>query len=134
MVRADDATLVLDSGAVIGLARGDRRLRALISHAHRMGVSIRVPMVVLAETARGNGPRDAALNLVLHSMAPHRPLDEPTARLAGGLLATARSNATLDALVAAEAIHCRPSVVLTADPDDLGRLLAEQPGVGVERV
>jgi predicted nucleic acid-binding protein len=119
---------------VIGLARGDGRLRTLVGRAQVEGVSIRIPTVVLAETVRGNGPRDAAVNLVLHSAAPHRPLDEPTARLAGSLLAAARSNATVDALVAAEAIHHRPSIVLTADPDDLGALIAGHSGVAVERV
>lgn len=80
-------------------------------------------MVVLAETTRGSGPRDAGVNLVLAQTAPHRPLDEPTARLAGRLLAAAGGNNTVDALVAAEAITCGPSILLTSDAGDLGRLL-----------
>lgn len=134
MAQPDDATIVLDSGAVIGLARGDRRLRALVAMAHRNGVSIVVPMVVVAETVRGSGPRDAPVNLVLGQFAPHRPVDEPTVRHAGELLAAAGSNATIDALVASEAIHRRPSLLLTSDPDDMNALLAGQASVAVERI
>jgi predicted nucleic acid-binding protein len=91
-------------------------------------------MVVLAETVRGNGPRDAAVNLVLNQFAPHLPLDEPTARIAGALLATAGSNSTIDALVAADAIRRAPTTLLTSDPDDLRTLLAGQRGVVVEPI
>jgi len=109
-------------------------LRSLVADAHRRGDEIAVPMVVLAETVRGNGPRDAAVNLMLGQFAPHRPLDEPTARVAGGLLAAAESSSTIDALVAAEAIHRQPSTVLTSDPADLRRLLDGHRGVTVEPI
>jgi len=88
-------------------------------------------MVVVAETTRGFGPRDARTNLVLAHTAPHDPLDEPTARLAGRLLATAGGNNTVDALVAAEAIRHAPAVLLTSDPSDLAQLLAGHPQVRV---
>lgn len=91
-------------------------------------------MVVVAETVRGSGPRDAPVNLVLGQFAPHRPVDEPTVRHAGELLAAAGSNATIDALVAAEAIHRRPSLLLTSDPDDMNALLAGQASVAAERI
>ena len=134
MVRHSDAAIVLDAGAVIGLARGNAALRALVVTAHRAGNEIIVPMVVLAQTVRGEGPRDAAVNLTLAQFAPHPPLDEPTACLAGSLLGAARSNSTIDALVAAEALRRAPSLVLTGDPDDLGALLAGQRGVSIERI
>ena len=91
-------------------------------------------MVVLAETVRGHGPRDAAVNLLLGQFAPHRPLDEPTARAAGELLAAANSSSTIDALVAAEALHRPPSTVLTSDPDHPRRLLDGHRGVTVEQI
>ncbi len=91
-------------------------------------------MVVITETTRGNGPCDARVNLVLAGCSPSRPLDEPTARLAGRLLASGSSANTIDALVAAEAIQRAPSVVLTSDPDDLSALLADHPTVVVARV
>lgn len=88
-----------------------------------------MPVVVIAETSRGNGPRDARVNLVLAGCSPSGPLDESTARLAGQLLAATGGANTIDALVAAEAIQRAPSVLLTSDPDDLGVLLADHPHV-----
>ena len=43
-------------------------------------MEIRVPVVVVAETVRGNGPRDAAVNLVLAQTEPRYPLTEAIAR------------------------------------------------------
>ena len=134
MVRRALGTLVLDTGAVIGLARGDRRLRALIDAAQRAGTEVRVPMVVVAEATRGHGPRDASTNLVLHRLQPHPPLDEPTARRAGALLASAGTSNTIDALVAAEAVRQAPSTLLTGDPHDLRQLLYDEPDVRVEAI
>ena len=134
MVRPDDATIVLDSGAVIGLARGDTRLRAALGKAHLRGTEVAIPMIVISETTRGNGPRDAAVNLVLARFGPQRPLDEPTARLAGTLLGAARSSHTIDALVAAEALRATPSTLITSDPDDMRLLLASHPGVSIEAI
>lgn len=91
-------------------------------------------MVVLAETVRGAGPRDAPVNMTLAQFEPHPLLDEPTARLAGELLSAARSNSTIDALVAAEAINRSPSLLVTGDVDDMGTLLDGHPGVSVERI
>jgi len=91
-------------------------------------------MVVIAETVRGNGPRDAPVNLVLAQTAPQHPLTDPIARTAGQLLGAARSSSTIDALVVAEAIDCRPAVIWTSDPDDLRRLLGDQGGVTIEPI
>ena len=134
MVRPGDATIVLDSGAVIGLARGNRDIRAFVTRADERGDTVVVPMVVVAETVRGNGPRDAPVNMTLAQFEPHLPLDEPTARLAGALLGAAGSNATIDAIVAAEAIQRRPSALLTSDPVDLIRLLNGHEGVELQRI
>jgi hypothetical protein len=91
-------------------------------------------MVVVAETVRGNGPRDAPINLVLAQTEPRYPLTELIARHAGQLLGAARSSSTIDALVVAEALDCAPSVVWTSDPADIRQLLGDRPGVIVEPV
>jgi hypothetical protein len=91
-------------------------------------------MVVVAETVRGNGPRDAPVNLVLAQTAPQQPLIEPIARTAGELLGAARSSATIDALVVAEALDCAPALILTSDPADLRNLLGDHRGVVVEPI
>ena len=114
---------------MIGLARFDRTLRSRVDRLRQADADIVVPVVVIAETARGNGPRDARVNLVLAGCSPSRPLDQSTARLAGQLLAATGGANTIDALVAAEAVQRAPSVVLTSDPDDLSALLADHPDV-----
>ena len=91
-------------------------------------------MVVVAETVRGNGPRDAPVNLVLAQTSPQHPLTESLARAAGELLAEAKSSATIDALVVAEAIECAPAIILTSDPDDFRALLGDHRGVTIEQI
>jgi hypothetical protein len=91
-------------------------------------------MVVIAETVRGNGPRDAPINLVLAQTSPQHPLTEQIARRAGELLGAARSSSTIDALVVAEALDCAPAMILTSDPTDLAKLLGGHRGVTVEAI
>ncbi len=91
-------------------------------------------MVVVAETVRGNGPRDAPVNLVLAEMSPQHPLTDEIARAAGHLLGAARSSSTIDALVVAEAIDCAPAIIMTSDPIDLRALLGNHRGVTIEPI
>lgn len=130
MARKQNAArgLVLDSGAVIGFARGDVRARAMIARALELALDIRIPVAVLAETLRG-GARDAPIHRVRQSVDVF-PATEQCARLAGAMLGRTRGRNTVDALVAAEAILAGADV-LTGDPDDLGALLADAPAVTV---
>lgn len=122
--------LVLDSGAVIGLAHGDARARAVVAAAIESGVEITVPVNVVAETVRGRDA-DAPVQRVLRSIGSVSVLDEPTARLAGTLLGSTGSAATIDATVVATASRAGGGVVLTGDPHDLAVLAAAVPGVRV---
>lgn len=97
-------------------------------------MNIRVPTVVVAETVRGNGPRDAPVNLVLAQTEPRYPLTEELARAAGQLLGAAQSSSTIDALVVAEALDCAPAMIWTSDPHDLGQLLGNHRGVSIEAI
>ena len=130
----NEETIVLDAGAVIGLSRNDRRLKRLITAARAGGAEFRVPTVVVAETVRGNGPRDAPVNLVLAQTEPRYPLTEAIARRAGQLLASAQSSSTIDALVVAEALDCAPAMIWTSDPKDMRQLLGAGHGVTIEQV
>ena len=130
----DAQTIVLDAGAVIGLSRNDHRLRRIFTAAQKAGTEVRVPMVVVAETVRGNGPRDATLNLVLAQTAPQHPLTERLARAAGQLLGASQSSSTIDALIVAEALDCAPAMIWTSDPNDLRQLLGHHRGVTVEPI
>ncbi|HZX54173.1 MAG TPA: hypothetical protein VFE86_05810 [Ilumatobacteraceae bacterium] len=93
-----------------------------------------MPMVVVAETVRGNGPRDAPVNLVLAQTSPQHPLTAAVARTAGQLLGVARSSSTIDALVVAEALDCAPAMIWTSDPSDLRQLVGSHRGVTVESI
>jgi predicted nucleic acid-binding protein len=97
-------------------------------------MDIRVPVVVVAETVRGSGPRDAPVNLVLAQTEPRYPLTEEIARHAGQLLGASRSSATIDALIVAEALDCAPSMIWTSDPTDLRLLLGDHRGVTIETI
>ncbi|HXO19553.1 MAG TPA: hypothetical protein VOA87_06465, partial [Thermoanaerobaculia bacterium] len=59
--------LILDSGAVIALARGDTKARAFLVRALEFMAPVEIPVVVVAETVRG-GPRDAPVNRVLKAV------------------------------------------------------------------
>jgi predicted nucleic acid-binding protein len=122
--------LILDSGAVISLARGDQRARAYVARALELDLPIEVPAPVVAETTRG-GAKDAPLNRALKQVGQTRPTTEEHGRVAGALLGKARSSSTLDALVVAHAVVGGGAIVLTGDTDDLGRLAEPHPEVWI---
>ena len=95
------------------------RLRAL-ARALELGVDVRIPVAVLAETLRG-GSRDAPIHRVRNAVDVF-PSDEGVGRLAGNLLGRTCGTNTGDALVAAEAVIAGADV-LTGDVDDLRELL-----------
>ncbi|HLG00511.1 MAG TPA: PIN domain-containing protein [Acidimicrobiia bacterium] len=124
--------LILDSGAVIALSRRDDRARAALAAAWEVGADVSIPAVVVAETVRGSGPRDAPVNRVIAAVGEVGVADEATGRVAGALLGAAKSEATIDALVVADAIERGGGVILTADPDDLGRVAEGHTEVVIE--
>ncbi len=112
--------LVLDSGAVIGLSRGDQRVRAVLRRALELGMDVRIPVVVLSETLRGS-PRDAPVHRVRNAVDVF-PTTEAIAKVAAGLLGKTGGKNTADALVAAEALASHADLV-TSDPEDMKGLL-----------
>lgn len=130
---AASAPLILDSGAVIALSRGDQRARAFVDRALDMGSELLVPSVVIAETVRG-GPGDAPVNRVLAAVDSVLAADASAGRIAGSLLGQTRSNETIDALVVAGVIQLGGGRILTSDPHDLALLASDAAGVSVHRV
>lgn len=128
--RLSPRLLVLDSGAVIALSRGDAGARAFLQRARELMVPVEVPVVVLAETLRG-GPRDAAVHRVLKAIGTVPATRESHGRTAGKLLGAAGSTSTIDALVVAQAIEAGGADILTGDREDLERLAAGHPEVRV---
>lgn len=130
---------VLDSGGLTALAGGSHRARAWLRWVVEHDGAIRIPTPILAECTTGDGGRDAEVNRIVavleRAMAVLVPPDEVTARRAGKLCFLARGDDGVDALVAAAAVgDGSPAVLLTSDPDDLGRLLEREPQVHVQAV
>lgn len=125
--------LILDSGAVIALSRGERRTRAFLARALELRTPVEIPVVVVAETLRG-GPRDAPVHRVLNAVGSVPDARERHGRTAGRLLGTTGSTATVDALVVAQAVEAGGAQVLTGDEEDLRRLAGNHPEVWVQRL
>lgn len=99
-------TLVLDSGALLALERGDRKLwRRLKSAALTKSLPVTHGGVV-GQVWRDGGPRQAQLAKALKSMNI-RPLDETLGRKVGALLADSGTKDVIDA-----------ALVLLADDGD----------------
>jgi predicted nucleic acid-binding protein len=121
--------LVLDAGALdaLGRSRGRRQqeVRAALIAALRRDARVLVPAVILAELYRGpahNAIVDSCL--ARESILEVRDTDRRLARLVGGVLAAASAGSEhlADAHVVAAAVEAGGGLVLTTDPEDLGRL------------
>lgn len=130
---------VLDSGALSALSETSlharRWLRWIVEHDGQLVV----PTPVLVESTTGDPARDADTNRILNVLGRNAAAlvapDENTAREAGRRRHRAKSDDGIDALVAAAAaVDPSPCVVLTSDPSDLTRLLANDPHVSVVKV
>jgi len=109
--------VTLDTGALIALERGDKRLRALVASAIVNGSSLTAPAVVVAEWWRGRTDvREAILDALIIE-----PVSAPIAKIAGEAMARVRGATLVDAIVMASAAS-RGDVVMTSDLDDLERL------------
>jgi predicted nucleic acid-binding protein len=117
--------LTFDTGALIALERGERRMRAVSLDARRSGALITVPAPVLIEWWR-NGPRQRA---ILEAVTVE-PTSAVLAKLAGEAIAAVSGATPIDALVVASAAQ-RGDVVYTSDFGDLDRLRTHFPGVRV---
>lgn len=125
--------LILDSGAVIALSRGDHKVRAFLARALEARATIEIPVVVVAETIRG-GPRDAPVQRILKTIGSVPEAREAHGRTAGRLLGAARSTSTVDALVVAHAVEAGGAHILTGDRDDLERLAMPHPEVWIQHL
>jgi hypothetical protein len=98
---------ILDSGGVTALTGRSQSARAWLRWVVTHGGDVVVPSPVLVECTTGQAARDAEVNRVLGVLNQFgnalRAPDEATARLAGALRFSARSDDGIDALVAAEA-------------------------------
>jgi hypothetical protein len=125
-------TGVLDSEALAALAFP--RERALAGRrAQAVLVAVGwwdcVPAPVIAELAR-SASRRAGVDRVLGAL-PVVDTNRAIATLAGHLLNRLDSCHEVDAFVAATALVASPAIIFTGDPDDLSRLVGDNPGAHV---
>lgn len=112
---------MLDTGALIGIERNDRRVSGILQRVRARREPIVVPAGALAQAWRG-GPRQARLAAFLRSpQCEVVALDEVAAKAVGVLCAQRGTTDVVDASIAVVARQRRLRV-LTSDPDDLRRL------------
>lgn len=123
--------LVLDSEAFNAAAGPPstrrRAVRRAMDAIERLGGDVVVPAVVLAELYRPGRMAMVDACLARSTAAPRcRDTDRELARLVGGVLGAAGAGSELlaDAHVVATALEAERSVIVTGDPDDVGRLAA----------
>ena len=116
-------TLVLDTGALIALDRGDRQIWADLFSAHG-AAPVQVPTGVVAQAWR-DGTRQARLSQAI-KMCDEVPLDGQIAREAGTLCGQTGTTDVVDASVAVTAARAARQAdvgVVTSDPGDIAPLL-----------
>ena len=113
------AALVLDTGALTAIDRGDRSLGAALHEAARHGLDAMTSSVCVAEAWR-DPTRQARLARALAGILEH-PLDSSAARQCGLLLARSGTSQVADAAVALLAQD--NDVIVTSDAGDIQHLL-----------
>jgi hypothetical protein len=116
------AAIVFDSGALIALERGDRRIAVLLDEAAASGVEAVTSSACVAEVWR-DPARQARLTRALAGFR-ERSLDPAAARACGTLLASTRTSDIADAALSRLARD--GDAVLTSDPNDIELLLHAQ--------
>jgi hypothetical protein len=109
--------VILDTGFLIAVDRGEAAARSLLTALHRGKVPLHTTHPVVAQVWRSGG-RQARLAAFLKTLVVH-PFDD--GRAVGALLAESGTADVVDAhLVLVAARHHLD--VLTGDPDDLSRV------------
>jgi hypothetical protein len=113
------AAIVLDTGALIAIDRGDRRVGALLQAAAEAHVDVITSCACVTEAWR-DPARQARLGRALTGVVEHA-LDPRTARASGVLLARAHLSDIADAAVS---LLAGPGdTIVTSDPIDITLLL-----------
>lgn len=113
--------IVLDTGALVALDRGDRQMWVRVAHAVANDVPVVVPAGALAQGWRGGGPRQARLARALADC--ETASFDRQAKAAGELCGRARTEDVIDASVALVAADPTARALYTSDPGDLRHLL-----------
>src|SRR5215813_2960927 len=115
------AGLVLDTGALIALDRGDKRMIALLDRALAQRRAFRVPSGVIGQAWRDGRIQVTLARFLRSEEVEIVSLDEQLARSCGELCGATNTSDIIDASVVILARERRDSIV-TSDPLDLRRL------------
>lgn len=115
--------LILDTGALIAVERGNQTVTAFLDDAQHHQVKVRTSAAAVAQAWRPGG-RQVRLTSLLRGV-DERSLDPATARRVGALLTASVTVDVVDAAVIDSAVS--GDEILTSDPKDLA-LLAEAAG------
>jgi hypothetical protein len=113
--------LVLDTGVLVAVDRGDRAMAARLRVAERNGLRLRSTGIVIAEAWRDAGGRQANLARLLKSVDV-TAVDQRLGREAGMLLGHCGMSDAVDATVVA--IAATGDRILTSDPVDIRKLVS----------
>jgi hypothetical protein len=113
--------ITFDTGGLIALDRGDRRVVALVARAAERGMRVTVPATALAQAIRHPARQVRLTRLVRNVSTDLMALDAADATVVGLLLAATRSSDIVDAHVVVCARRAN-QVVVTSDAGDLRRL------------
>src|ERR1041384_7747662 len=93
------AAVVLDTGALIALERGDKRMIALLQRALAQGRSFRVPAGVVGQAWRDGRVQVTSARFLRSEEVEVIPLDEELARSCGELCGASNTSDIVDASV-----------------------------------
>jgi predicted nucleic acid-binding protein len=113
--------LTLDTGALIGFERNDRRVVALLARARELRFALTVPAGVVGQVWRDGRRQSRLARLLRGEGVSVEPLDDQRAREAGQLCGITRTRDVIDASVVLCARRYGQRVV-TSDPEDIRRL------------
>jgi hypothetical protein len=115
------AGITLDTGALIALDRGDKRMIALLRQALAQRYVFRVPSGVVGQAWRDGRVQVTLGRFLCSEEVEIIPLDEHLARSCGELCGATNTSDIIDASVVILARGRRDAIV-TSDPHDLRRL------------
>jgi len=119
--RTAKAGIMLDTGALIALDRGDKRMIALLRQALVQGCAFRVPSGVLGQAWRDGRVQVTLARFLRSEEVEIVPLDEQLARSCGELCGATNTSDVIDASVVILA-RVRQDAIVTSDPHDLRRM------------
>lgn len=113
--------ITLDTGALIALDRGERRMITLLDQALKARKAFRIPAGVVGQVWRDDHIQATLARFLKAPEVEIVPLDEHLSRSCGELCGATRTSDVIDASVILVAKE-RNDVIVTSDVNDLRRL------------